>query len=105
MDVNSEAIYGTSSSPFGSLPWGRCTKREGKKKTTLYFAVFDWPTNGKLLIPGFINKPVSAELIKSKNSIKFTTTKDGLVLSLPKNPTNEIASVIKVEIKGKVVIE
>jgi len=37
MDVNGESIYGTQASPFGPLPWGRCTNKEEKGKTTLYF--------------------------------------------------------------------
>jgi alpha-L-fucosidase len=28
MDVNGESIYGTSASPFGPLPWGRCTMKQ-----------------------------------------------------------------------------
>src|ERR1700744_6126563 len=52
MKVNGEAIYGTTASPFNrQLPWGRCTQKSagrGRQGTTLYFHVFNWPTDGKL---------------------------------------------------------
>ena len=63
MDVNHEAIYGTKASPFGLFPWGRCTKKEEKGVTKLYFAVFDWPTSGRLEIQNLENKAISAQLL------------------------------------------
>jgi alpha-L-fucosidase len=38
MKVNSESIYGTTASPIGRPPWGRCTAKGNK----LYLHVFDW---------------------------------------------------------------
>jgi len=48
MDVNHEAIYGTSASPFFKLTWGRCTQKGNK----LYLHVFEKPGNGILSVPG-----------------------------------------------------
>jgi len=48
MKINGESIYGTTASPLGEVPWGRCTARPGK----LYLHVFDWPANGKLEVAG-----------------------------------------------------
>ncbi len=59
MNVNGEAIYGTSASPFKRLPWGRCTQKPGK----LYLHVFDWPKDGELLVPGLKNKVTQAYLL------------------------------------------
>ncbi|MDX1284659.1 MAG: alpha-L-fucosidase, partial [Draconibacterium sp.] len=42
MQQNSESIYGTNASPFFKIPWGRCTVKEVKDDTNLYFHVFDW---------------------------------------------------------------
>jgi alpha-L-fucosidase len=33
MRVNGEAIYGTQASPFDSIPWGRCMRREADELT------------------------------------------------------------------------
>ena len=63
MNLNGEAIYGTQASPLDVLPWGECTCKEEKNKTVLYLAVFDWPQNGKLAVPGLKNKAVSATLL------------------------------------------
>ena len=45
---NGEAIYGTQASPFRHLGWGRCTVKPG----VLYLHVFDWPTDGTLVVGG-----------------------------------------------------
>ena len=48
MKVNGESIYGTTASPFPKAPaWGRVTQKPGK----LYLHVFDWPKDGKLVVP------------------------------------------------------
>src|SRR5882724_10373434 len=56
MKVNGESIYSTTASPLGLFTWGRCTKKENTKNTVLYFSVFDWPKDGKLMVPGLQNK-------------------------------------------------
>src|SRR5664280_2289615 len=52
MQVNEEAIYDTTASPFAKTPWGRCTKRVVDGQTLLYLHVFNWPKAGKLLVTG-----------------------------------------------------
>jgi len=47
MDVNSEAIYETTASPFEAPAWGRYTRRPG----VIYAHVFDWPKDGRLAVP------------------------------------------------------
>ncbi|WP_340110684.1 alpha-L-fucosidase [Maribellus mangrovi] len=102
MEVNGEAIYGTQASPFGLLPWGRCTKKEEKGKTILYLSVFDWPENGQLALPDMKNKVVSVTLLANGKKLKAKTTKDGVSISLPKEAPDKIASVIKLTVKGSV---
>jgi len=104
MKVNGEAVYGTKASPWGLFEWGRCTKKDTKNGTTLYFSVFSWPEDGKLAIPGIPNKVVSAALLANGMKVNAATTKDGvLTLTLPKTAPDAIASVIKVEVKGTVI--
>jgi alpha-L-fucosidase len=104
MNVNGEAVYGSKASPWGLFDWGRCTKKETKTGTTLYFSVFNWPEDGKLTIPGIPNKVASAVLLANGAKVNAVTSKDGvLTLTLPKSAPDPIASVIKVEVKGKVV--
>ena len=102
MKMNGEAIYDTKASPFGLFTWGRCTKKENGNNTTLYFSVFDWPKDGKLFIPGLKNEMIAAKLLANNASLKTEITTDGLVINLPEKALDANATVIKVEVKGKV---
>jgi len=103
MKVNGEAVYGTKASPWGLFPWGRCTKKETSKGTTLYFSVFEWPSNGKLTIPGFKNSVFSARILGNSTKLKTTTSKDGeLTISLPASAPDPVATVIRAEVRGKI---
>lgn len=101
MKVNGQAIYDTKASPFGLFTWGRCTLKENGANTTLYISVFDWPKDGKLLIPGLSSDIISAKLLANAVSLKKEKTAEGLVIQLPAQPIDPIASVIKLEVKGK----
>ena len=101
MKVNGESIYGTSASPLAPLTWGRCTMKQKDGNTILYLSVFDWPNSGKLLVPT-TNEVVSAKLLASGKSISAKNGADGIEINLPQSAPDTIASVIKLEIKGKV---
>lgn len=101
MKVNSEAIYATKASPLAPLSWGRVTKKETATTTTLYFSVFDWPKDGKLFVPGLKNKIISAKLLAGAN-LKVKSKDGGIVMKVPATAPDAIATVIKVELKGKV---
>ncbi|WP_316813754.1 alpha-L-fucosidase [Pedobacter heparinus] len=102
MGVNSESIYGTKSSPLAPLNWGRCTRKETAKGTTLYFSVFNWPADGQLVVPGLKNKVLSATLLATKAKLNTDTKGDELTIKLPGQAPDAIASVIKVEFEGAV---
>jgi alpha-L-fucosidase len=102
MKVNSESIYGTKSSPLAPLSWGRCTRKEAAKGTTLYFSVFNWPADGQLLVPGVKNKVLSAALLATKAGLKTEAKGNDLIISLPANAPDAVASVIKVEFEGAI---
>jgi alpha-L-fucosidase len=100
MKINGEAVYGTQASPLASLPWGRCTRKEQNGNTTLYLSVFEWPVDGKLMVPGFHSEVKRATLLASGKTIQTRMDKDQLVITLPAKAPDAIASVIKVEVKG-----
>lgn len=108
MKVNGEAIYGTKASPLKPLSWGRCTKKENGKNTTLYLSVFNWPADGKLVVPGLTQQQIiSAKLLADGSKLKtesFTSTaadvENGTTILLPAKAPDAIASVVKVEVKG-----
>jgi len=102
MKPNSEAIYDTKASPFGLFSWGRCTRKDKGANTVLYLSVFDWPKDGQLLVPGLQNNVVSASLLANGAKIKTVKSAAGTAFSLPAGAPDPVATVIKVEVKGKV---
>ena len=105
MNVNSVGIYGTSASPFKKLAWGRCTAKINGKNTTLYLHVWDWPTDGKLVVPGLQNHVKSATLLATGEKLKTSATDDGLVIEVPANAPDVISSTIVLKFKGKPEVE
>lgn len=94
MDVNSDSIYGTTASPYDKPEWGRYTK----KGQTLYAHVFDWPEDGKLKIPTGETQFSRAYLLADKDvSIPIEQTSDGLMISLPEQAPDDIATVIAID--------
>jgi alpha-L-fucosidase len=103
MKVNSEAIYGTQASPFEKLSWGRCTQKKipGKGgQTRLYLLVYDWPADGKLVIPGLANKPLRVSLLSGTQKLKFTAANNAISISLPAAAPDGAASVVALDIQG-----
>ncbi len=105
MKANGEAIYGTTASPFTALPWGRCTKKVQGDETTLYLHVFDWPTNGTLVVPGLKNEVEQAYVLKKNwlgNQRQLKTAKDpeGVLIFVPGTGPDKISSTIVLRIKG-----
>lgn len=96
MKTNSRAVYGTSAGPIGRVPWGRCTA-DGD---TLYLMVFDWPSNGELLVPRLKNKPKRASLMAGGARLTARRTDGGMVISLPSAAPDADASVIVLELDG-----
>ena len=107
MKVNHEAIYATTASPFKRLPWGRCTKKLGPDEATLYLHIFDWPSDGKLLVPGLKNLARKAYLLADakKQSLATAPASEGLTISLPGSAPDPISSTIVLKIKGALEIE
>lgn len=100
LKVNGEAIYATKASPIAALPWGRVTRKETATTTTLYFSVFDWPKDGKLIVPNVKNQIVSAKLLAG-GDLNVKSEDGNIVMKVPSAAPDPIASVIKVEFKGR----
>ena len=99
MKVNGEAIYATKACPIAPLAWGRCTKKETNGSAILYLSVFNWPTDGKLLVPGLKNEIISAILLADGSVWKTENTAEGVVINLPAKAPDVNASVIKLQLK------
>ncbi len=98
-------VHGSQASPFPALAWGRCTQRDlGDGTTQLNLIVFDWPTDGRLIVPGLANEIVSSELMGGGAIESVGRSADGrdVVFAFPAGakPPNAIASVVRLVVKG-----
>lgn len=94
--ANGEAIYGTAASPFAKLPWGRCTQKPG----TLYLHVFDWPRDGRLVVPGLKSSVRSARLLAGGEPLCVDSQGNDKLIHLPASEPDPVVSVIRVELDG-----
>ncbi len=91
MDVNGEAIYGTSKSTLGKPAFdGRITSK-GK---THYLHLFSRPESGQVSVPIAGNKAV---LLADGKPLKVTTAKDRTTITLPAALPDPMASVIRLD--------
>lgn len=95
MQVNGEAIYGSTAAPFERPAWGRYTKKPGK----LYAHVFQWPADAKLNLSLSGQKVSKAYLLadKQQTPLLIQQTEAGVSIDLPTTAPDSIASVIVIE--------
>ena len=117
MKVNGEAIYGSGPTPFGaeagtysatvkdnngkpkftpSWDW-RATTKPGK----IYLEIFNWPSSGKIELPGLESKVKKAVLLANGMKLKVEQTAAGVSIALPAEAPDKFASVICVKIKDQ----
>ena len=100
MRTNGEAIYGTKASPFEKSGWGRCTQKPlSGGNTRLYLHVFDWPADGKLVVP-LAAKALAAKLLGSGAKLKFSAAAGTVTIALPAPAPDPIASVVVLDGTG-----
>ncbi len=96
LNVNGEAVYLTTASPFDQPEWGRFTKRD---PSTLYAHVFDWPSSRVLQVPPVPVEVASAMLLTATGPVRvtFTQSHEGIRVRLPANAPDAAASVVRLE--------
>ena len=62
--------------------------------------MFDWPTDGKLPVPGLKNRVLKASLLDGGKRLTTTPGTDGLTIAIPADAPNKIASVVVLDIDG-----
>jgi alpha-L-fucosidase len=99
LKVNGEAIYATRGGIYPNpLPWGRTTqKTKTGGGTTLYLHVWEWPADGKILLPNIKQSPRSGRLIAGGGAVASTVTPEGLVVTLPGSAPDPDVSVAALE--------
>jgi alpha-L-fucosidase len=93
--AHEDAIEGTDSTPFGSLAWGECTARGN----TLFLHIFDWPADGRLIVPGLKTKIKSARL-EGGRKLPVKSNRETVEIILPAQRPDVLLSVVTVELAG-----
>jgi len=99
--ANGEAIYGTTASLFRRLAWGRSTT----KGNAVYLHVFDWPADGRLIVPGLKTPVARASLLASGRALATGTEGGNFVISLPMAAPDPVATVVKLEFATPPLVE
>ena len=101
MHVNGEAIYGTKAGPLKTVPsWGRVTQ----KGDNIYLHVFDWPKDGKLVVPeiGTTQAVVTAHLLADKSGARLNLKQDAaagtVVIDVPAQPLDPVDTVVVLQL-------
>jgi alpha-L-fucosidase len=98
MKVNGESIYGTSASPFEKLAWGRATqKRLAGGKTRLFLHVFEWPQDGRLVVPLKAGSKPTARLLAGGKALRVSGEGQQTTIVVEGAAPDKVATVIAVE--------
>jgi alpha-L-fucosidase len=100
MRANGDAVYGTLAGPFESLPWGRCTARGNH----LYFHVFDWPKDGRLVVPGLGSEVESARILATDSGLQARREGPDVVVLVPQEAPHPEVSVVELVVAGGPVV-
>lgn len=98
LKINGKAIYGNTKTDLPLQSWGVTTQ----KKDTVYLHVFNWPSNGKLVVGGLTSDVEKAWLISDveNKNLKFSRiNKNDFEVKIPKNPNDTLSTVIALKIK------
>ena len=100
--VNGESIRGTTRTPLPVQTWGESTR----KGNMLYLHVFDWPTNGQLVVGGLKSNPKDAHLLAALQTGNFSATHlnplDVSITGLPVTVPDKFDSIVVLPCEGDV---
>jgi len=69
----------------------------------LYIEIYDWPKDGKLILPGVLNQVQKASFLSIKGkTLPVQRSAGAIIISLPPAPPDSIKKVIRVELNGRI---
>jgi alpha-L-fucosidase len=102
MKLHGESIYGTTSSPFWRVPWGRVTR----KGSTIYAHIYQKPDRGLVTFPGLKSEIVRATWLRTRQPLKLGIMGQQVGVQLPPTfPDSPDAEVIKLELDRPPTVE
>ncbi|HEV2693320.1 MAG TPA: alpha-L-fucosidase [Verrucomicrobiae bacterium] len=104
--VNGQSIRGTTRTPLPLQTWGESTR----KGNTLYLHVFNWPTNGELIVGGLRSDVKTAAPLAGLMSSKLydpalavtRLNATDVRISVPNNAPDKVDSVIVLQCAGDI---
>jgi hypothetical protein len=92
--VNGESIRGTTRTPLAPQAWGQSTRKGDR----LYLHVFDWPSDGKLVVGG-LKTPIKKASLLADPAEKLDFERSGLdqVITLPQAAPDAVKSVVVID--------
>jgi alpha-L-fucosidase len=106
LKVNGNAIYATRGSLYSNpLPWGRTTTKLHDSGMTLYVHIWDWPADGKILLPDIKQAPRDGHLLAGGAAVTSAVTPEGIVVVLPGSAPDLDVSVVALEFSQPVIVE
>ncbi len=100
MKVNHQAIYSTNHSLYSDLTWGRNTVKKTADGDKLYYEVFDWPSDGNLVIPNTVADVASVRLLGSQVRLTAKEIGSNLVVKVPTKAPDSVCPVVEIVTKG-----
>lgn len=95
-----QTVYGAGSSPWGhALEWGDVVSQGN----TLYLLVYQWPSNGQLLLPGLKTAIKKATLLDPEGKstkLSFEKKYNGVVFKVPFKRPDPLVSVIELAMEN-----
>ncbi len=95
LDENGESVYGTTGGPYKPVEWLVSTR----KSNSIFIHLLNFKKENLELPFPFSTKIKSCSVLNGEK-LDFTKTGKSLVIQLPKNSSNKIAQVVKIEISG-----
>jgi len=96
LQVNGDAIYGTTYGPIPPQPWGVSTLKTGK----LFLHVLHWPKNSQLIVPGFTGKVSEVKILCNNTPLVWEQNASTMTITLPKEIPDETNTIIEVLLTG-----
>ena len=97
MDKNSESIRGAQGAYYANLPnYIQTTTKDG----ALYVHLFEFPENGKIVIPALKNRIRDMRVLDGGQTVRYTTNGDMLEISLEGIAQDPYVTVIKIVVDG-----
>lgn len=97
-------VYSAGPSPWGhAMPWGDVTTSDA----TLNLVVFDWPADGRLLLPGLQTEIAAAGVVAGGQlqPVQWTARGTWTELKLPAAPPDRPASIVALKLKGEAKVD